>query len=46
MFGALTVYYLRDHNPIWREVAEGMIRDCRIAYRQRDYGYFTIMTFM
>jgi hypothetical protein len=36
----MTVYYLRDHNPVWRETIERMIQRLRVlAVDREDYCY-------
>jgi hypothetical protein len=38
--GAMTIYYLRDQNPLWKETIERMIsRISDLATRGRDYAF-------
>ena len=39
--GAMTIYYLRDHNPMWKEIIEKMVqRLSDLAIHKDDYCYF------
>ena len=41
MLGTMTVYYLRDKNPIWKKINEQMIdRLIELAIHKDDYSYF------
>lgn len=42
LFGAMIVYYLRDGDPRWKEIIEGIIdRYGELAIDKGDYAYFT-----
>ncbi|MGA9055873.1 MAG: hypothetical protein WB763_05110 [Terriglobia bacterium] len=37
----MTIYYLGDQNPMWKETIEGMIqRMTQLATDQGDYSFF------
>jgi hypothetical protein len=41
MIGAMTIYYLRDRNPVWKTTIEKMIdRLSALAINKQDYCYF------
>jgi hypothetical protein len=41
LLNALTIYYLRDHNPVWTGIAERMIRRlAELAIYRDDYAFF------
>jgi len=44
--GAMTVYYLRDRNPLWKQTIENMIeRLNQLAVDKGDYAYFPMGVF-
>lgn len=46
MIGTMTIYYLRDKNPIWKSTIEAMIRRLKdIAIDRGDYCYYAAGSF-
>jgi Beta-L-arabinofuranosidase, GH127 len=46
MIGTMTVYYLRDKNPMWIEVIQAMVRRLNdLAIHRKDYCYFAAGSF-
>jgi hypothetical protein len=41
MIGTMTIYYLRDKNPVWKETIQAMVRRLNeLAIHRGDYCYF------
>lgn len=46
ILGTMTLYYIRDQNPMWRATAEKMVgRLSALAIRREDYVYFASGSF-
>jgi hypothetical protein len=46
IIGTMTIYYLRDQNPMWKAIADKMIqRLAELAIQRGDYAYFAAGSF-